>query len=82
LLDEGLEPHQVKEIYLTGSNEPDAWVDISETIDLKIEALREHKSQVGDWSELEQTIRERASEMAKGQTFPVAEGFKYFRLHD
>jgi len=82
LLDEGLEPHQVKEIYLTGSNEPDAWVDISDTIDLKIEALREHKSQVGEWSELEQTIRERAAEMAKGQDFPVAEGFKYFRLHE
>jgi LmbE family N-acetylglucosaminyl deacetylase len=82
LLDEGLEPHQVKEIYLSGSNEPDAWVDISETIDLKIEALREHKSQVGEWTELEQTIRERAAEMAKGQDFPVAEGFKYFRLHD
>src|SRR5439155_77978 len=62
LLDEGLEPHQVKEIYLTGSNEPDAWVDISDTIDLKIEALREHRSQVGEWSELEQTIRERAAE--------------------
>src|SRR5207247_1155593 len=60
LLDEGLEPHQVKEVYLSGSNEPDAWVDISDTIDLKIEALREHKSQVGDWPELEQTIRERA----------------------
>src|SRR6266849_6268130 len=82
LLDEGLEPHHVKEIYLTGSNEPDVWVDISETIDLKIEALREHKSQVGDWAELDQTIRERAAEMARGQSFPVAEGFKYFKLGD
>jgi LmbE family N-acetylglucosaminyl deacetylase len=82
LLDEGLEPHHVKEIYLTGSNEPDVWVDISETIDLKIEALREHKSQVGDWAELDQTIRERAAEMAKGQSFPLAEGFKYFKLGD
>ena len=44
LLDEGLEPHKVKEIYLTGSNEPDVWVDISETIDLKIAALREHRA--------------------------------------
>ncbi|TMD22331.1 MAG: PIG-L family deacetylase, partial [Chloroflexi bacterium] len=82
LLDEGLEPHQVKEVYLSGSNEPDAWVDISNTIDLKIAALREHKSQVGDWPELEQTIRERAAEMATGQAFPVAEGFKYFKLRE
>ena len=82
LLDEGLEPHQVKEIYLTGSNEPDAWVDISDTIDLKIEALREHKSQVAEWTELEQTIRQRAAEMAAGHGYPVAEGFKYFKLHE
>jgi hypothetical protein len=31
---------------------------------------------------LDQTIRERAAEMAKGQSFPVAEGFKYFKLGD
>jgi len=72
----------IRDSYLTGSNEPDVWVDISETIELKIEALREHKSQVGDWAELDQTIRERAAEMAKGQSFPVAEGFKYFKLGD
>ncbi len=57
-------------------------MDISDTIDLKIEALREHKSQVGDWPELEETIRQRAAEMAAGQGFPVAEGFKYFKLHE
>jgi len=82
LLEEGLEPHQVKEIYLTGSNEPDVWVDIGETIALKIEALREHKSQIGDWDELPDFIRERASDMAKGQPFALAEGFKYFKLHE
>jgi LmbE family N-acetylglucosaminyl deacetylase len=72
----------VREIYLSGSNEPDVWIDISETIDVKIAALQEHKSQVGDWPELEQTIRQRATDMANGQAFPVAEGFKYFKLHE
>ena len=37
---------------------------------------------MGDWEELEQTIRERAAEMGKSQGLPVAEGFKYFRLHE
>jgi LmbE family N-acetylglucosaminyl deacetylase len=46
LLDEGLEPYKVREIYLAGSLEPDIWVDITETIELKIAALREHRSQV------------------------------------
>ena len=82
LLEEGLDPHEVKEIYLTGSNDPDVFVDISETIDLKIAALREHKSQVGDWGELEDTIKQRAAEMGKAGELPFAEGFKYFKLRD
>jgi LmbE family N-acetylglucosaminyl deacetylase len=76
-----LEPHEVKEIYLSGSNDADVWIDIGETLDLKIEALKEHKSQVGDWDQLDQNIRERAAEMGKTQGLAAAEGFKYFRLH-
>jgi LmbE family N-acetylglucosaminyl deacetylase len=82
LLEEGLEPHQVKEIYLSGSNEADVFIDITETMDTKVEALREHKSQIGDWAELDKTIRERAAEMGKSQQLALAEGFKYFKLHD
>lgn len=86
LLEEGLEPHHVKEVYLTGTNEADAWVDITDTIDLKIEALREYKSQArdwdGDWNRLEAWVRERAAEAAKGKGFAVAESFKYFKLDE
>ena len=82
LLEEGLEPHEVKELYLTGSNEPDIWVDITQTIDRKVAALREHKSQVGDWDGLEDTIKQRAAEMGKTQALQFAEGFKYFKLRD
>jgi len=82
LLEEGLDPHRVKEVYLTGSNEPDVWMDIGETIDLKIAALREHKSQVGDWTELEKVIRERAAEVGKERQLAAAEGFKYFKLRE
>jgi LmbE family N-acetylglucosaminyl deacetylase len=82
LLDEGLEPHEVKEIYLTGSNEADIFVDISDTIDLKLAALREHKSQVDDWGELEVFVKERAAEVGKSQKLAYAESFKYFKLRD
>jgi len=32
---EGLEPHDVSVVYLWGAGEPDTWVDITDTIDLK-----------------------------------------------
>jgi LmbE family N-acetylglucosaminyl deacetylase len=46
LLEEGLQPHKVREIYLYGSPQPNTFVDISDTIELKIAALKAHRSQV------------------------------------
>src|SRR5437868_7478350 len=45
LLEEGLLPHKVKEIYITGAPHINYFVDISETMNKKIEALMCHKSQ-------------------------------------
>lgn len=82
LLEEGLEPHKVKEIYLTGPAQPDHWVDITETFSLKIAALREHASQVGEADQLETFLRQRAKEVAQGQAFELGEAFKYVKLRD
>ena len=49
LLDEGLEPHHVSRIFVHGAERPDTFVDISATLPVKLAALREHKSQMGDW---------------------------------
>lgn len=49
LLAAGYEPHKVKRVYIHGSDKPDTWVDISKTISTKIEALKKHASQLGDW---------------------------------
>ncbi|MSQ28250.1 MAG: PIG-L family deacetylase [Dehalococcoidia bacterium] len=45
---EGLETHHVGEVFVAGAEEPDVFIDIQDTFDLKIDALRCHKSQVGD----------------------------------
>jgi len=49
LLDEGLEPHHVKSVFVHGATRADTWIDIADTIETKIAALREHKSQMGTW---------------------------------
>jgi len=61
LLDEGLEPHQVKEVYIAGAEHPDTTIDVTDTMDLKIKALREHKSQIKDMDGLEKRLRARMS---------------------
>jgi LmbE family N-acetylglucosaminyl deacetylase len=41
-------PHRVHEVWIQWTERPDTWVDISETIDLKMDALRQHHSQVSE----------------------------------
>lgn len=81
LLEEGLEPFEVPNLWL-GSNEPDVFVDISETMDTKLAALAEHASQ--GTAEAEPWVRKRAEELAaqSEQDFAYAEGFKALRFVD
>ncbi len=77
---EGLAPHRVLNILLTATNEPNEWIDVSETLDQKIAALWEHRSQIGDPDELAERIRQRAKEYAEGQPFAYAERFRRITL--
>lgn len=73
---EGLEPHRVKEVLIASGPEPDTWVDISDTIELKLEALRQHVSQFPDgWGPVERT-RERAAQIGAQVGVPYAEVFR------
>lgn len=80
LLDEGLEPHNVDRVYIHGVEKPDTWVDISSTINIKIEALKKHASQLGDWDP-EKTIREWAIEEGKDHGCEYAEAYKVMILN-
>ena len=50
-------PHKVRELYLSGTLEPDVWVDVSGTIDLKAAAVACHASQLGEGGEWLRTRR-------------------------
>jgi LmbE family N-acetylglucosaminyl deacetylase len=45
---EGLEPHKVGEVFITGPDEPEFFIDVNDYLDKKIEALLCHRSQVGE----------------------------------
>ena len=77
LLEQGLHPHNVKEVLLWASEDPDYRSDITDTFDIKMAALRCHKSQIennlpSDW---EDRLRERYRSMAEGEDFELAEAF-------
>ena len=79
LLDEGLEPFEVPNLMLS-TEEPDTYVDITETIDRKIESLHAHASQGTTELETEEWIRERARELGTQAGVAYAEAFKTFRF--
>lgn len=70
------EAHRVREVWIQWPQQPDTWIDISETIDLKMEALRQHKSQVSE--ETVQSIRAWALEAGRG--LAPAEAYKVMML--
>ncbi len=57
LLDEGLEPHAVAEIWMMVGPNPNRAVDITDTFDRKVAALRRHRSQVGEGEWIDERIR-------------------------
>jgi LmbE family N-acetylglucosaminyl deacetylase len=57
LLDEGLEPWVAREVYLTTAPTANVFVDITDTVERKVEALRRHVTQMPDPEGIEERIR-------------------------
>ena len=54
----GFEPWRVREVWMTGTPNPNHFVDITDTFDKKIAALHAHVSQTAHNKELEKMVRE------------------------
>ncbi len=74
LLADGLEPHKVSQLWLGATAQPNVWVDIGETLELKQKALMAHPSQLGA------DVVDFAVQMARGsaasQDFEFGEAFR------
>jgi LmbE family N-acetylglucosaminyl deacetylase len=81
LLDEGLEPHKVKELWLGASGSPNHWVDIEPVLEQKIAALRKHASQLSRFP-LEEFIPRMSEAQAEGSPYSLAESFRRLVLDE
>jgi len=79
LLEEGLEPHHVRTVFIHGAERPDTFIDISGTLDVKLAALREHRSQMGDWDPAEM-ITAWARQQGRPRRLAAAEAFRKMTL--
>ena len=76
---EGLKAHKPRKVYVTAWSAGEVYVNIEETIDLKIKALRAHQSQMRDWDPTEM-IKTWAREAAKGKEMEYAENYRVVTL--
>jgi LmbE family N-acetylglucosaminyl deacetylase len=81
LAQEGLTAHKVRKVYVNVWDKADVFVNIEDTMEIKVAALRAHKSQLKDWDP-ESMLKEWASDAAKGKEMQYAEGFKVVTLID
>jgi LmbE family N-acetylglucosaminyl deacetylase len=80
LADEGLEAWTVPEVWLLADPTPNTFIDITDTFDSKVAALREHVSQVSHNSELEQMLRNWGQLTAERGGLPAGRLAEAFRI--
>jgi len=72
-------PHRVRQVYIHGNDKPNTWVDVTETIEQKITALKQHASQMGDWDPTEM-IKAWSAETGKEKGLAHAESYRVITL--
>ena len=73
---DGLAAHNVRRLYLFWPNRPNAWVDVTATLQRKLDALAEHRSQIKDGERLVARIREWAAEEGRSIGVDAAEALR------
>ena len=72
----GFDAHSPREIYFTFPENPDLFIDITETLDKKLEAIGQHKSQIKNEPKWKEKLTGLAIEFGKKANLQYAEIFK------
>jgi len=79
-IDEGLDKHLVRWLYLFWTDKANAWVDTTASLDARVAALRAHQSQIKEPESLEARVREWAREAGTLIGTEAAEAFRIVEL--
>lgn len=75
------EPHQVRQLLLSGTHEPDVVVDVTRTIDTKVKAVLAHVSQLaGDDEAIRSVVYGRAEQAGRPVGVAYGEAFRSVEL--
>jgi LmbE family N-acetylglucosaminyl deacetylase len=80
LADEGYLPHKISQLYVVGDAEPSIRVDITDAIDLKIQSILAHKTQIAAPEEAITRWKERWGEKQEDDTFRYYEHFRVLKF--
>lgn len=80
IADEGYPPHKISQLYISGAENVDIEVDITEDIELKLQAILCHKSQFLDLQAMEEGMRSRWGEKQEDGSLRHFERFKGLRF--
>lgn len=74
-VDEGLTPHTVREVYLYGPDKPNHFEDVTEFVDLKLQSIFAHKSQIDKPDEVGKRVQDRLEKFGRQSKTKYAEAF-------
>ena len=74
--DEHLEPHKVKQLFISATTSPNIKVDVTDYVETKIKALREHKSQIADMDAMAERLRKNVDPEALEEQPRIMDSFR------
>ena len=78
--DEGLQPNKPREVWISLTSNATVTLDVTDTWEIKIQALKEHRSQIGDPKEFEQRMRARKSDRSTEENEYYEEKFRVIKF--